>query len=237
VLLEGNVFENSWGDAQDGWGLIWDSMETGSAPWSQVADVTMRYDIVKNTNGGVEIAGGQAYTGHTTPASRFDVHDNLFDNIGGDQLAVGVALLSSASYPLSSVSARHNTVLRNTENMGYPIGAEGVSASTVTLSDNLFATAWPYSAIFRSGGALGAAALNAFAGSSWTAASNLVAHDVVPEAEPAGTLFAADLASLGLAADRSLLSSSPFKAKASDGKDPGADIPAVLAATAGVVRP
>jgi hypothetical protein len=58
---------------------------------------------------------------------------------------------------------------------------------------------------------------------------------------PAGNLFPPDNSSIGFAnllgADFHLLLVSPYKGKASDGRDPGANVDAVLAATRGVVIP
>jgi hypothetical protein len=58
---------------------------------------------------------------------------------------------------------------------------------------------------------------------------------------PAGTSFASSIAAMGFtnssALDLRLTASSPFRLRATDGRDPGADITALNAAIAGVVVP
>src|SRR4029079_4548784 len=57
VLIEGNVMENSWGDAQIGWAVIFQSATDPPdlAPQTQTADVTMRYNVIKNVWGGADL--------------------------------------------------------------------------------------------------------------------------------------------------------------------------------------
>src|SRR5688500_17635386 len=49
VLVEGNLFEHNWADAQSGFAIVITPRgERGAAPWATVEDVTFRYNIVRN---------------------------------------------------------------------------------------------------------------------------------------------------------------------------------------------
>jgi hypothetical protein len=235
ILIEGNLFENSWADAQIGWAII---MQSGTdrpdlAPQTETRDVTFRFNWIRNANGAVDLTSN-AYNGSGVPMNHVLFADNLMTNIGGEGTSTGVQLLNALSF----VTVRHNTISRNTVAYGFPFSFDGQGASNITLANNILITATPYSAAFKTGGATGAAALAQFAGPSWSASGNLIVQDVIgPSAEFPGSLFAADLASVGFASDFSLLATSPYKGKGADGKDPGADIAALTAALKGVVVP
>lgn len=52
VLIENNVFENCWVDAQSGHAIVFTIRnQDNTAPWSVVRDVTFRYNIIKNVDG------------------------------------------------------------------------------------------------------------------------------------------------------------------------------------------
>lgn len=234
VRIDGNVIENSWADAQIGWAVIMQSAtdRPDLAPQTETRDVTMRYNWIRNANGGIDLTSN-GYNGSGIPASHLLFADNLLTNIGGEGTSTGVQLLNALSF----VTVRHNTIVRNTTAYGMPFSLDGTGASSITLANNILASAAPYSAVFKTGGATGSAALTQFAGSSWSTGGNVVVGDVIAQsAEMPGSLFAPDTASLRFAPDFSLLATSSFKSKATDGRDPGADVAGVLAATAGVVQ-
>ncbi len=52
VLVDGCLFENSWVDAQSGYGVVITVRDQdGTAPWSTVSDVLFQYCVVRNTEG------------------------------------------------------------------------------------------------------------------------------------------------------------------------------------------
>ncbi len=58
VLVEGNVFENVWSAAQNGFALVLTVRnQEGKAPWSVVEDVTLRYNIIRNAGGAINMHG------------------------------------------------------------------------------------------------------------------------------------------------------------------------------------
>src|SRR5690606_12364223 len=56
VLLEGNVLENNWHDAQVGYAVVIKADNQDSSPWVRTQDITVRYNIFKNSPGVFNIA-------------------------------------------------------------------------------------------------------------------------------------------------------------------------------------
>jgi hypothetical protein len=92
VLIEGNVGENSWPDAQSGFCVVMKGEnQDGTAPWSTSADITFRYNVIKNCANGFNISGRGTAGPVTNASSRFSIHDNLIDSVGkhgGDGIAI-----------------------------------------------------------------------------------------------------------------------------------------------------
>jgi hypothetical protein len=58
VLIEGNLFEYNWAQAQTGFAILFTVRnQNGSAPWSVVEDVTFRNNVVRHTASGINILG------------------------------------------------------------------------------------------------------------------------------------------------------------------------------------
>ena len=58
VTIEGNIFENCWGQAQAGYAIVFTVRAQGGAmPWAVVEDVDFVRNIVRNSSGGVNILG------------------------------------------------------------------------------------------------------------------------------------------------------------------------------------
>ncbi len=84
VLIEGNVLENTWPDAQAGSALLFNTSNANNrSPWSEVADVTFRLNRVERAAGGpIEIGSTNGvYASRVT--KRITVQNNLFTNQGG----------------------------------------------------------------------------------------------------------------------------------------------------------
>jgi hypothetical protein len=82
MLLEGNVIENVWPDAQAGYAVLLKSEnQNGSAPWTQSTDITVRYNIIRNVGNGFNIAANPgAYP--AVLAARMTIVDNQITNLG-----------------------------------------------------------------------------------------------------------------------------------------------------------
>ena len=78
VLVEGNVMENNWVDGQVGFAIVLGSADTGYS-WCIVQDVTMRYNHIHNSAGGVNLF---EHYGNALSMKRIALQHNLFTAIG-----------------------------------------------------------------------------------------------------------------------------------------------------------
>ena len=78
VLVEGNVMENNWADAQVGFAVVLGSADTGY-PWCIVQDVLFRYNHIHNSAGGFNLF---EHYGNAVSMRRVAVRHNLLTSIG-----------------------------------------------------------------------------------------------------------------------------------------------------------
>jgi hypothetical protein len=86
VLVENNVFENCWADAQPGHGIQFTVRnQDRTAPQSTISDVTFQYNVVKNVSGfAINILGKDDQPGAVSvQAVNLKVLHNLFLGVGG----------------------------------------------------------------------------------------------------------------------------------------------------------
>ena len=86
VLLEGNVFENCWAEAQTGYAFVLKSSSPSQGqPWDTTSDLTIRYNRIINCVNGVAIAryssSGPVKPG-AEPTSRILFEHNVFERFG-----------------------------------------------------------------------------------------------------------------------------------------------------------
>ena len=82
VLVEGNVFENNWLDAQVGFAIVLKSTnQDGTAPWSVTRDVTFQNNIVRRVAGGVSLSGTPIGS-QAQPMTRIRFANNSFEQVG-----------------------------------------------------------------------------------------------------------------------------------------------------------
>jgi hypothetical protein len=235
VLVEGNVFENSWGDAQTGFAILLKSADQeGTAPWSVTQDVTFNENIVRHAASAVAIEGRDP-GGAVSYTRRVTVTGNLFDDIDGKtwkgsgdflQITDGSAAPDGSRNGPGNVVVDHNTALQSRN----VISAEGVSKGFV-YTNNI--TPHNRYGVHGSGRGTGLDTLRAdFPGSLFD--HNVLIHGKCTE-YPAGNFCPATVEDVGFvdyaAGDYRLAQSSPFSAAAGDGTDIGADIGAVEEAT------
>lgn len=109
VLVEGNLMEYSWRDAQVGYAVLFTPRnQDGGAPWATVEDVTFRYNIVRHAGGGMQIIGPD--TNHPSgPTRRILVAHNLFYGIDAKLWGGSGAFVLIGEGP-TEVTIEHNTV-------------------------------------------------------------------------------------------------------------------------------
>lgn len=80
VLIEGNVLENNWLHAQNGYAiLLTPRTEGGRAPWVVVEDITFTKNILRHTGAGFNICGQDGTYGGAT--RRVLIKNNVFEDI------------------------------------------------------------------------------------------------------------------------------------------------------------
>jgi hypothetical protein len=228
VLVEGNVFENNWADSQVGFAILFTVRgEDGRAPWSAVQDVTFQYNIVRNSDHGLNMS---AYDdgGASQQTSRILVAHNYWDKVGGRLMQI----LNAPEGGTNGVTIEHNTSNRaGTQflNMG---DTRNQPNTNLVVRDNL-GPAGQYG-VFGGGVGSGTAALNAYA--EWTFEGNVLAG-ANASAYPPGNFYPAnfprDIGFVDAAGgDFRLSATSAYKYRATDGGDPGADFEALWLRTA-----
>lgn len=239
VLVEGNVMENSWMAAQDGTAIVLKSTnQSGTCTWCGTSHVTFRLNIVRNVGAAFNLAAHpEAFP--VDPMHSVAVSDNVVSNINvGEFTGSARAFLTQGG--IADLSVTHNTVYNETVPYAALVlmGSATEQMARFRFADNLTASASNWG-VFADVGT-GTAALTAYAPGA-TLTNNVFAGNAGGSAYPSGNFFVPGVSDVGFtnptAGDFSLLVASPFKGKATDGKDVGADISAVLAATNGVVQP
>lgn len=154
VLIEGNVLENSWADAQTGYAMNLKSTDqNGGAPWSQTSDITVRNNLVTNVANGVSIAA-HPETYPVVPASRMLFEQNVFDRIGTLDFTGGRLFQVTG---VDSLTLSHNTAVSSHSFLILVNSTDLIQALSVT--DNIFAGS-TYG-LSGDGDGYGTAALNA----------------------------------------------------------------------------
>jgi hypothetical protein len=134
VIVERNVMERSWAQAQTGWAVLFTVRnQDGHCPWCQVEDVQFRGNLVRDMGAGIQILG----IDNNRPSrqtNRIVIRDNVFDGIdksawGGD----GYFLLLDHSP--RDITIDHNTILQRASN-GLVKITHGVTEG-FTLTNNI----------------------------------------------------------------------------------------------------
>jgi hypothetical protein len=233
ILVEGNVFENSWQHAQDGEAIvITPRNQSNTAPWSATRDITVRLNRIVNVGRGVNLSGRDSdYSSQV--AERVLIENNEF-SVTALQGATG-RIVQVTGGPVD-VTIRHNTAFT-------------VPGGTLAMSENrVLATRFDFRDNIMSRGGYGfigtgtgegTRTLNAFY-TDYTFVNNAIIGGAAQD-YPAGNMGPANMKAVGFVDSASenyrLAPSSPYKGAASDGKDLGADIDAIDAATKGVAAP
>jgi len=245
VLVDGNIFENNWLAAQSGTAIVFTPrFESGNAPNAVDNDITFTHNIVRHSGSGAVISG----TDDTDPAqivraNRILISDTLFDDINGCTWTSVTVTCADGRLFLLEHGGNNETIQHVT---GFQSGVFIYFAyQPPTLSSLVYRNNIEPSntyGLIGDGIGQGSVALNAYA-PGYVFTNNVI--EANPGVSyPAGQFFPADWLTVqfvnfngGNGGDYHLQATSPYKNAATDGKDIGADIDAILAATAGVIVP
>jgi hypothetical protein len=226
VLVDSNVFERNWPQAQDGFAILFTVRnQDGTAPWSVVQDVTFTDNVVRHVGSGLNILGTDDIR-QSQQEKRIQIANNLFDDVGGSW--GGGRLFQILNGP-TDVIIEHNTGIQ-TDNI---ITAGQAPTQRFAFRNNIA----PHNAygIIGTATGVGKATLTAyFPGAA-------VLRNVIPGGNdaqyPPDNFFPSSLDDVGFV-DRAhgnyrLAPSSRYVRAATDGQAPGVDFDAL----AGVMGP
>ena len=231
VLIQGNIFENSWAAAQAGFAIvIWSVNQDGGATWSVTEDIWFRENIVRHAASGLQLTDRYDNPSSTTQRVRFD--NNLWQDIDGATWGGDGRLfqLASNTHTLHAIKFYHQTGFVDETLITIASG----TTQQFEFGDNVVAHGT--FGIKSDDAGDGLATLNLHL-PGWRFAGNVVIG--APSASyPPGNFYPAALSDVGfvdaIGGDYRLAASSPYKGQATDGADPGANMAAVLFWTNGV---
>jgi hypothetical protein len=263
VQVEANLMENSWGGfSQTGFGILLTPKNqhtpTGDVcPICQVTDVTIRYTHIIHAGAGISMAtaiSGDGTNGSPALAgARWSLHDLVLDDISRNYVGNGDGFEIMNAWPtnpLNTITINHVTAFPDPTSHLSTVGNMTTNPSMYGLvfTNNVIATGqYP---IWSTGGGTGNCAYHdvpittiVACFSTYTFSNNALVgapSAFPPSTWPAGNFFPA-FADMNFAnynngngGDYTLLSTSPYKGKATDGLDMGADIAGLNSALAGV---
>ncbi len=236
---------------------------TGQPVYSTISveSLTIRYNRIAHSTAGMVIANmaGQgappAPVNPNLPVSNVSTHDNIFDDMNPAYANGGTAIYSifemfgvtacSVCVPLKGIVTAHNTVLSMNPKTAFIMGSQPQTVDYEFI--NNIVTFPPGVAILGAGGTGNCAdngnnalaKLNKCLVPNYNYAGNVMIGATL--AWPSNNFMPATLSLVQFAnpnglngGDYRLLPTSPYKGKATDGTDPGADVAKVNAAIAGV---
>ncbi|HKQ79444.1 MAG TPA: hypothetical protein VJ810_37465 [Blastocatellia bacterium] len=133
ALIDGNIFENNWGMAQNGFAILFTVRnQDGKAPWSVVQDITFTNNIVRHVASGFNMHGSD--NNYPSMASRrFRIANNLLEDIDGKHWNGGGIAFQINQGP-HDLTIQHNSVFHT----GSVVTVGAKPNQNLVFRDNLF---------------------------------------------------------------------------------------------------
>ena len=227
VTVDGNLFEYNWTDAQAGYSILFTPRPSDSGPAAVVEDVRFTNNVVRHVAAAVFIQGQDNVSGSPEAklVRRVLVANNLFDDVNGQRWNGDGAFLKIGR-SADEVTVDHNTVVHT----GNITKAWGEPNRGLVFTNNLLAH--NEYGVMGDGQSPGLRTIETyFPGAVFRA-------NVIAGAEarlyPPGNFFPPAPESVrfadAAAGNYRLLTASPFRGRATDGRDVGCDFSALEAA-------
>lgn len=236
VLVEGNYFENSWEDAQNGYAVLMKSEnQDGGCPYCETSHVTFRFNRIDNVTAGFNFSAWGDRSS-AVPLNSVLIHDNLVTRVGGesDWGASGTQAFQ-INGAIDDLEISQNTVILPFSGRLNVAFHDGDKADNLVVVNNIFGHAG-YGWLGTDTGP-GVETLNAYA-TTWRFQRNAIYSGSARDYPP-GNLFPANLAAVGFvdaaAGNYRLRERSPLRRAGVGGTGLGADID-VLEALTGAAR-
>jgi hypothetical protein len=229
VLVDGNLLEFNWPHAQNGFAILFTVRnQDGAAPWAVVEDVTFTNNLIRHVAGGINVLGRD--DNHPSqPTRRIAIRNNLFVDVGGEW---GNGRLFQLLDGTSGVVIDHNTAFQT----GSILFGGDHDPHTGFVFQNNVALHNEYG-VTGSGTGPGNPTLQRYFPRAVMRGNVLVGAP--PGAYPAGNFFPESLSALGVDdphAPKRMALKTPLARAGTDGRDPGADVDAVMTALGHLAR-
>lgn len=242
LLVEGNIFENNWADAQTGTAIVLKAAnQDAKCPQCVLEDLTFRYNIVRNSPKGIVVIGrSETYNGGTWQQNRrIVIAHNLIENVGDASMNPGFYQywIFQVFHAPRDLTIDHNTVFGGETAMPLVFSSGYGPGANFRFTNNIIARG-TYGlvgdgSIPVTDGTEGMAVLRTYM-STYVFEGNVIVRDgASPAKYPYGNHWSETRSGIGFSG-YALSPSSPFTGKAIDGRDPGADFAAIEKLTGGV---
>ena len=109
VVIDGNVFEYNWADAQSGFAILFTVRnQDRRSPWSVIEDVSFTNNIVRHTGSGLNILGVDDIHPPSERTKRILVRNNLWEDVNSERWGGKGRLFQLGEGP-SDIVIEHNT--------------------------------------------------------------------------------------------------------------------------------
>ena len=218
VIIDGNVLENSWGDAQIGYAVLFTvRSEGGRAPWATVENISFTNNTMKNSEQGFQLLGTD-YPYQSGRGNGLMIANNLFTGIANRFLTM------TGFY---NVTLNHNTHFQS----GNVTALYGEPSIGFVYTNNI--TTKSGFGFFGDGVGEGTGALATYT-PGFVFQRNLVAG-ASSSGYPANNFYPSSIT--GILDSTFRVVNSTYKFAGTDGKDLGCDIDALNAAQSGGSTP
>lgn len=149
VVIDGNILENCWGDAQIGFAVLLTTRnQDGGNPWATVEDVTFTNNTIINVAGGFQIIG-KDYPNLSQQGARIRIANNvikLASNLGGNGRLLQMERTKDLTFENNEANPHHTMIVFSGEEQQpglvyrknlLTVGEYGITPASLSPKDTL----------------------------------------------------------------------------------------------------